>query len=66
LMIDLKTLQRELDDVRQEVRNVVVIGMAPDNSPEEAALICNLERSARAELKLRVMALEYAKSLARK
>jgi hypothetical protein len=61
-MLDLKVLQTKLDDARQEVRNLTVMGMAPDRTPEKAALIHNLERSARAEVKLRLMALEYAKT----
>ena len=58
---DLKTLQTELDDARQEARNLTVTGLNPKFAAE-AVLIRELERSARAEVKLRVMALEHAKS----
>jgi hypothetical protein len=30
---DIKTLQQNLDDVRQEVRNLVVMGMQPNRPP---------------------------------
>jgi hypothetical protein len=61
-MLDLKVLQTKLADARQEVRNLTVMGMAPNLTPEKATLIRNLERSARAEVKLRIKALEYAKT----
>ncbi|HEY5379906.1 MAG TPA: hypothetical protein VIJ78_10275 [Pseudolabrys sp.] len=61
-MPDLKTLQTKLADARQKVRNLVVIGMRPDLTPEKRELVHNLERSARAEVKLRIKALEYAKT----
>src|SRR5262245_4185130 len=38
-----------------------MMGMDPNQTSEQAALIKELERSARAELRLRTMALEYAK-----
>lgn len=60
-MRHLEQLQRALDDTLQEVRNLIVMGMAPGLSPDKAAFIQNLERSARAEVRLRVKALEYAK-----
>ena len=50
--------RRDLEAVRQEVRNLIIMGMRPDISPEERALIRNLERSARAEAKLRKRALD--------
>jgi len=48
--------------VRREVRNLTVMSMDPNQSPEQAALIKELERSARAEQRLRKKALDYAKS----
>jgi hypothetical protein len=60
-MPDLKTLQQELDDTRREVLNLTVLAMAPRLSAKEAAAVKEMERSARAEVKLRVKALEYWK-----
>src|SRR5689334_18689520 len=57
----LAELQTKLDSVRREVRNLTVMGMDPNQSPKQTALIKDLEQSARAELRLRMMALEYAK-----
>ena len=54
-------LQAKLDSVRQEVRNLTVMSIQPHQPLDQLALIKNLERSARAELRLRVMALEHAK-----
>ena len=54
-------LQTDLDSVRREVRNLTVMGMDPSQTPEQTSLIKELERSARAEMRLRTMALEYAK-----
>ena len=59
----LAELQTKLDSVRREVRNLTVMGMDPNQTTEQAALIKELERSARAEQRLRKMALDYAKSL---
>jgi hypothetical protein len=59
-----KTLRQELKDARQEVRNLTVMAMRPGMSPAKAELIRNLERSARAEVKLRLKALRYAESQA--
>ena len=58
----LAELQTKLDGVRREVRNLTVMGMDPNQTTEQAALIKELERSARAEQRLRKMALDYAKS----
>ena len=55
-------LQAKLDSVRQEVRNLTVMSMQPHQPPDQLALIKKLEQSARAELRLRVMALEHAKA----
>ena len=55
-------LQTKLDSVRREVRNLTIMGMDPNQTAEQAALIRQLERSARAETRLRFMALEHSKS----
>ena len=55
-------LQTKLESVRREVRNLTVMGMDPNQTTEQAALIKELEQSARAEQRLRKMALDYAKS----
>ena len=60
-MPTLAELQAKLDSVRREVRNLTVMGLDPSQTPEQAALIKELERSARAEMRLRKMALEHAK-----
>jgi hypothetical protein len=57
----LAELQAKFASVRREVRNLTVMGMDPSQTPGQAALIKELERSARAEMRLRTMALEYAK-----
>jgi hypothetical protein len=55
--------ERGLKNTRQEVRNLQVLQMRPGQSAEKLALLADhLERSARAEVKLRVKALAYAKS----
>ena len=58
----LAELQTKLDSVRREVRNLTVMGMDPKQPPDQAALIKELECSARAETRLRSMALAHAKS----
>jgi hypothetical protein len=58
-MADLKTMQQEMQNCRQEIRNLTVMGMKPCLTPEKKALLHDLERSARAELKLRHKAIEY-------
>ena len=58
----LAELQTKLDSVRREVRNLTVMGMDPNQTTEQAALIKEFERSARAEQHLRKMAVDYAKS----
>jgi hypothetical protein len=60
-MPTLAELQAKLDSVRREVRNLTVMGMDPSQPPDQAALIKELERSARVEMRLRTMALEHAK-----
>jgi len=59
-MPDVETLKRELADTSRVVRNLTVIGMRPDLKPEDIELVKLLERSARAELKLRWRALDHA------
>jgi hypothetical protein len=58
---DLPTLEKKLKAARQEVRNLQVLSMDPSLPPHKAELVRNRERSARAEVKLRVKALEHAK-----
>jgi uncharacterized protein (DUF342 family) len=58
----LAELQTKLDSVRREVRNLTVMGMDPNQTTEQAALVKELERSARAEQRLRKIAVDYAKS----
>ena len=60
-MPDLPTLERKLKGVRQEVRNLQVLQMRPNQPPEKLALLRDLEMSARAEVKLRLKALEHAR-----
>jgi hypothetical protein len=57
---DLQTLQTKLAGARQEVRNLVVMAMQPGRSAANLKHLHNLERSARAEVKLRVKAVEQA------
>ena len=59
--LTLAELQTKLDGVRREVRNLTVMGLDPSQPPDQAALIKELERSARAEMRLRTMALNHAK-----
>ena len=61
-MPDLKTHERELANTRREVRNLQVLGMRPDLPPEKVEFIRRLERSARAEVKLRLKAIEHHKN----
>src|ERR1700683_1241522 len=56
---DLATLERLLKGVRQEVRNLQVMQMRPGQSAEKLAHLADLERSARAEVKLRHKAIVY-------
>jgi len=52
-------LQRELANTRQIVPNLTVMGMRPDLSAKEREIVP--ERSARAELKLRIKVLRYCR-----
>jgi hypothetical protein len=56
---DVKTMQAELDNARQEVRNLQIMQLNPGLSPEEREMYRVLERSARASVKLRRRAIEY-------
>ena len=58
----LETHERELKNTRQEVRNLQVLQMRPGQSAEKLAHLADLEGSARAEVKLRIKALAYARS----
>jgi hypothetical protein len=58
-MQDLQKLQQDLKDTRQEVRNLVVISLWPNLLPAEVELVKSLERSARAEVRLRVKHLRW-------
>jgi hypothetical protein len=53
--------ERELKGVRQEVRNLQVT-KCPGQSAKKLKLLADLERSARAEVKLRLKAIAYAKT----
>jgi hypothetical protein len=50
---------RKLRGVRREVRNLQVMQMRPGQSADTLKLLADLERSARAEVKLRHKAIEY-------
>jgi hypothetical protein len=58
----IEDLERGLKGARQEVRNLQVIQMRPGHSAKRLKLLAALERSARAEVRLRIKALEHAKS----
>jgi hypothetical protein len=58
-MPDLNELQAELDNTRQEVRNLQVMQLNPGVSPEKREVLRQLERSARASAKLGRRAVEY-------
>jgi type II secretory pathway component PulM len=49
----LAELQTKLESVRREVRNLTIMGRDPSQTTEPAALIKQLEQSARAEQRLR-------------
>jgi hypothetical protein len=53
-------LTDKLQETRQRVRNLTVIGLRPDLPPHKREVVRQLERSARAEVKLRRKALEHA------
>ena len=45
----IKELERNIECCRREIRNLVVMGMNPSQTPDQLELIRNLERSARAD-----------------
>jgi hypothetical protein len=57
--LDEAKLQKELANTRQHVRNLIVMGMRPELTAEKREFVGKLERSARAEVRLRVKALQY-------
>lgn len=61
-MPSVEELRQALADAKQEVRNLTVMGMRPELSDQKRAVIRQLERSARAEVKLRQKALNYEMS----
>jgi hypothetical protein len=65
-MPDSKELRQKLKDAKREVRNLSVMGMKPDLSPEKRETVKHLERSARAEVQLRQKALDHQLSLEQK
>jgi hypothetical protein len=52
----------EMQNCRQDIRNLTIMGMKPGLTPEKKAFLHDLERSARAELKLRHKAIKYCLS----
>jgi hypothetical protein len=60
---DMDTLQRALAGARQELHNLQVMLLRPGQSPERLAMLRKLELSCRAEVKLRLRAIEYRRSL---
>jgi hypothetical protein len=59
--LDEALLLKKLANTRREVRNLTVMGMRPDLPADKRELIHNAERSARAEVKLRIKALWYCR-----
>ena len=60
---DMKMLEQQLRDTRQELHNLQVMVLNPKYSPEDRELFILCERSCRAQVKLRRMAIEYQRSL---
>jgi hypothetical protein len=58
---DLPKYEQELKDARHEVRNLTVMEMSPDLLPRDLELVKALERSARAEVKMRLKHLRWLK-----
>jgi hypothetical protein len=63
VMPDMETLERKLAGARQELHNLQVMQLRPNQSPEKLDLLDKFERSCRAEIKLRLRAIEYQRSL---
>jgi hypothetical protein len=62
-MPDMETLHRELKAARQELHNLQVLQLQPGKSPERLEMLHQFERSCRAEIKLRLRAIEYQRGL---
>ena len=54
-------LNARLQEARQRVADLVVMSLRPDQTPEQLELLSQLERSARAEVRLRRKALDYSR-----
>jgi hypothetical protein len=61
---DVPEQERKLKETRQEVSNLQVMQMRPGQSVEKLRLLSERERSARAEVNLRLCALEHAREQA--
>jgi hypothetical protein len=59
----MKTLLLKLKGARQELHNLQVMQMRPEQSAEKVEFLHKLELSCRAEIKLRLRAIEYQRSL---
>jgi hypothetical protein len=62
-MPDMEMMQRKLNTARQELHNLQVMQMRPGQCAKKLELLYNLERSCRAEIKLRLRAIEYQRNL---
>lgn len=60
---DMDTLQRALKAARQELHNLQIMQMRPGQNAKKLDLLHRFERSCRAEIKLRLRAIEYQRSL---
>jgi len=58
--LDQEYLAERLRETRWRVAQLVVMSLRPDQEPERLRLLAQLERSARAEVKLRRKALQWA------
>jgi hypothetical protein len=61
-MSDFQKLEEDLKETRQEVHKLTVMAMWPNLSPEKAEPVRALERSARAEVRLRLKHLRWLRS----
>jgi len=61
-MPDSRTSQTKVADARQKVRNLTVMQMRPNQSPQQLALLRSLEQSARAEARLAQKAQQHEAS----
>jgi hypothetical protein len=60
-MPDMEMMQRYT--ARQELHNLQVMQMRPGQCAKKLELLYNLERSCRADIKLRLRAIEYQRNL---